>query len=125
MLLACTRPAASSQPNSNCCRPGRQPPQVPTEGAAGGSLAERFLSAAVPAANRDLWGSLSCTVLVHPATEAAHPAAVQRALDDLQFGSVVVNSWSVTGFITPQVGGDLRAACLPCGSHPCSCACWA
>jgi acyl-CoA reductase-like NAD-dependent aldehyde dehydrogenase len=76
--------------------------KVPADAAARGSLAERFLAAAVPAANNDLWGSLSCTVLVHPATEAAHPAAVQRALDDLQFGSVVVNSWSVTGFIMPQ-----------------------
>lgn len=79
------------------------PPQVPTDAAAGSSLAERFLATAVPAANRDLWGSLSCTLLVHPATEAANTAAVQRALDDLQYGSVVLNSWSVTGFIMPQV----------------------
>lgn len=78
---------------------------MPTAAAAGDSPAERFLAAAVPAANHDLWGTLSCTLLVHPATEAAHPAAVQRALDELQYGSVVVNSWSVTGFITPQVGG--------------------
>lgn len=76
--------------------------KVPTAAAAGDSLAERFLAAAVLAANRDLWGTLSCTLLVHPATEAAHPVAVQRALDELQYGSVVVNSWSVTGFITPQ-----------------------
>jgi len=87
----------------SCPRLPSLPAQVPTDAAGSGSLAERFLATAVPAANRDLWGSLSCTLLVHPATEAAHPVAVQRALDDLQYGSVVLNSWSVTGFIMPQV----------------------
>lgn len=107
-------------PSCNCLQAGEQPAnrelrspsaalpslagQVPTGSTAGGSLAERFLEAAVPAANQHLWGSLSCTLLVHPSTEAAHPAAVQRALDGLQYGSVVVNSWSVAGFMAPQVG---------------------
>lgn len=54
------------------------------------------------AANDDIWGSLSCTLLVHPATEAAHGPAVQRALDALRYGCVAVNAWSVVGFLSPQ-----------------------
>ena len=74
----------------------------PAPGAA--SLEEGYLQAAVKAANEDVWGSLSCSILVHPATEAAHGAAVQRALDELRFGSVAVNAWSSIGFLPAQVG---------------------
>ena len=51
-----------------------------------------------------------CSVGSEP-RPVGHPVAVQRALDELQYGSVVVNSWSVTGFITPQVGGGGLGAC--------------
>ncbi|EFN58802.1 hypothetical protein CHLNCDRAFT_140596 [Chlorella variabilis] len=64
-----------------------------------GSLVEAFLEQAVRAANEDLWGSLSCSLLVDPTTEAAHGAAVQRALDGLRYGSVSVNAWSAMGFL--------------------------
>lgn len=84
--------------------------KVPLAGGSG-SLEERYLEAAVKAANQDLWGSLSCTILVHPETEAAHGEAVQRALDGLQYGSVCVNAWSAVGFLPAQAhwgafGGD-------------------
>lgn len=75
---------------------------VKVPAAAGPELVPSFLKAAVKAANDDIWGSLSCTLLVHPATEAAHPEAVQAALDGLRFGSVVVNCWSVVGYLPPQ-----------------------
>ena len=74
----------------------------PAPGAA--SLEEGYLQAAVKAANDDVWGSLSCSIFVHPATEAAYGAAVQRALDELRFGSVAVNAWSSIGFLPAQVG---------------------
>ena len=82
------------------CAPLPQVPPAP--GAA--SLEEGYLQAAVKAANEDVCGSLSCSILVHPATEAAHGAAVQRALDELRFGSVAVNAWSSIGFLPAQVG---------------------
>lgn len=88
-------------------------PVPPAPGAA--SLEEGYLQAAVKAANEDVWGSLSCSILVHPATEAAHGAAVQRALDELRFGSVAVNAWSSIGFLPAQghwgaFGGDQTVA---------------
>lgn len=71
-----------------------------------GSLVEAFLEQAVRAANEDLWGSLSCSLLVDPTTEAAHGAAVQRALDGLRYGSVSVNAWSAMGFLPAAVSQD-------------------
>ena len=58
-------------------------PQVPAV-AGTASVEQGFMSAAVKAANEHLWGTLSCTLLVHPATEAAHGPAVRAALDGLQ-----------------------------------------
>lgn len=44
------------------------PLQVPCRAEGGKPLAEAFLEEAVRAANEDLWGTLSCTMLVHPET---------------------------------------------------------
>ncbi|PSC71464.1 NAD-dependent aldehyde dehydrogenase [Micractinium conductrix] len=68
------------------------------------SVEQGFMSAAVKAANEHLWGTLSCTLLVHPATEAAHGPAVRAALDGLQYGTVALNAWSALGF-APAAGG--------------------
>ncbi|KAL4457777.1 hypothetical protein ABPG75_012642 [Micractinium tetrahymenae] len=67
------------------------------------SLEEGFLQEAVRAANEDLWGTLSCTLLVHPDTQAKYGAAVQEALDGLRYGCVTVNAWSAMGFV-PMAG---------------------
>ncbi|KAL4443037.1 hypothetical protein ABPG77_008528 [Micractinium sp. CCAP 211/92] len=75
---------------------------LPEAGPAG-SLEEAFMQAAVRSANEDLWGSLSCTVLVHPETEAKYGPAVQAALDGLRYGCVTVNAWSAAGFL-PAAG---------------------
>lgn len=61
------------------------------------------MQAAVRAANEDLWGTLSCTVLVHPDTEARYGAALQAALDGLRYGCVTVNAWSAAGFLPAAV----------------------
>ena len=76
--------------------------------AAGAEQVPSFLARAVAACNEEIWGTLSCTLLMHPATEAAHPEAVQKALDGLQYGSVVVNGWSVLGYLPPQVSDNGR-----------------
>jgi len=92
---------------------------VPCQPGTGQSLAEAFLEEAVRAANEDIWGTLSCSLIVHPETEKQHGAAVQAALDALRYGSVVVNAWSLVGYLvmpghwgafqgdqTLQVGAD-------------------
>uniref|UniRef100_A0A7S0VM25 Aldehyde dehydrogenase domain-containing protein n=1 Tax=Polytomella parva TaxID=51329 RepID=A0A7S0VM25_9CHLO len=55
-----------------------------------------FLEAAVRLVNDHVWGSLSCSVLVHPSLEAQPTAAtaVEKAILDLKYGLVAVNAWS-------------------------------
>lgn len=72
----------------------------PAPGAA--SLVEGYLSAALAAANQYVWGNLSCTVLLHPATQKLHGQAVQCALDDLRYGTICINSWTSVGFTVAQ-----------------------
>lgn len=66
------------------------------------ALVNEYLASAVSIANEDLWGNLSCTILVHPKTEEEHGIAVQRALDTLKYGSVNVNLWSAAGYLVPD-----------------------
>ncbi|MGO8996427.1 MAG: aldehyde dehydrogenase family protein [Polyangiaceae bacterium] len=53
-----------------------------------------FLSKAVDFANDDCWGTLSCTVLVHPSTREEHSREVDRAISLLRYGAIGVNAWS-------------------------------
>jgi len=66
------------------------------------ALVNAYLASAVRIANENLWGNLSCTILVHPKTEEQHGIAVQRALDTLKYGSVNVNLWSAAGYLVPD-----------------------
>jgi len=50
-----------------------------------------FLSVAVDFVNRKLSGSLKCTLLCDTASQQAHSEVVERALDELQFGSISLN----------------------------------
>jgi acyl-CoA reductase-like NAD-dependent aldehyde dehydrogenase len=59
-----------------------------------GGDAPSFLAHAVPFANDVVEGTLSCMVLVDPASASAHGAALARAVADLRYGSVAVNVWS-------------------------------
>jgi acyl-CoA reductase-like NAD-dependent aldehyde dehydrogenase len=67
-----------------------------------------YLDAAVEFCNERLWGTLSATILVHPRTAAdpAVAAALERALDRLRYGSVVVNHWSAVPYamVSPSWG---------------------
>jgi hypothetical protein len=54
---------------------------------------EEFLDKAVAFANDACWGTLSCTVLVHPSTERDHTAAFDRAIAGLRYGGIGVNAW--------------------------------
>jgi acyl-CoA reductase-like NAD-dependent aldehyde dehydrogenase len=64
-----------------------------------GSDPQSFLAAAVAFANDRLPGTLGATLIVDPATEKSHPAAVESAIRDLRFGTVGVNVWSGVGFL--------------------------
>ena len=59
---------------------------------------DEFLARAVPFANHAIEGTLSCVLLVHPATRRAHGAAVDRAVADLQYGGIGINVWSAVLF---------------------------
>eukprot|EP00198_Chlamydomonas_reinhardtii_P001445 XP_001690781.1 tRNA (uracil-5-)-methyltransferase [Chlamydomonas reinhardtii] len=71
--------------------------RLPTQGV------EAFLAESVRFANDDLWGSLSCMIILHPDMEKAHPEACRKAVDDLRFGVVSVNAWSAVSFVTGAV----------------------
>ncbi len=68
-----------------------------------------FLEQAVDFCNERLWGTLSASLIVHPRTLAdpASREAVERAIDRLRYGSVVVNHWSAAPYamVTPPWGG--------------------
>ncbi|MGN6475222.1 MAG: aldehyde dehydrogenase family protein [Mycobacteriales bacterium] len=59
-----------------------------------------FIRKAVKFANEDLWGTLGCTLVVHPKSlkDPAIAAAVEQAIADLRYGTIGVNHWSAVGF---------------------------
>jgi acyl-CoA reductase-like NAD-dependent aldehyde dehydrogenase len=57
-----------------------------------------FLERAVDFANERLWGTLSATLVVHPAVQKNMSAAVERAIDRLNYGTVCVNAFPGMSF---------------------------
>ncbi len=84
-----------------------------SESSLGSAEAPAFLEAAVKFANDQLWGTLCCSLLVHPATmkDPAGAAAVEKAIDQLRYGTVAVNAWAAVGF---------SLGTTPWGAHPSS-----
>jgi hypothetical protein len=72
----------------------------------GGPDVDRFLEAATSFANERCWGTLSCALLVHPATEETHAAALARAIATLRYGGIGINAWPglVYGLVAPTWG---------------------
>lgn len=70
-----------------------------------------FLQRAVAFVNTRVWGNLTITLLVHPATmrDSASARAVDDAIARLRYGSVCVNTWGSFAYITPS---------LPWGAYP-------
>ena len=69
------------------------------------SVAE-FIGLAVQMANERLWGTLNCTLIVHPQSlkDPAVAAALERGVADLRYGTVAINSWAAIGYglvVTP------------------------
>jgi len=73
---------------------------VVAETALGGISVPEYLARAVDFANQRLWGTLNATVVVHPASlrDPAIAAAFDRALAELRYGTVAVNSWAAIGY---------------------------
>ena len=71
----------------------------------------RFVERAVEFCNRTLWGTLNVTLLVHPASlrDAETATAVERAVADLEYGTVSLNHWAAVGY---------AIASTPWGSYP-------
>jgi acyl-CoA reductase-like NAD-dependent aldehyde dehydrogenase len=55
-----------------------------------------YIEQAVEFCNERLWGTLAATILVHPDSlrDPEVEQAVERAIDELRYGAVVVNDWS-------------------------------
>ncbi len=72
----------------------------------GGPSPERFLERAVAFANERCWGTLSCCLLVHHATEEQHADALARAVADLRYGGIGINVWPgvIYGLVSPSWG---------------------
>ncbi len=68
--------------------------------------ASDFLAKAVRFANESCWGTLSLTMLVHPATQREHAPAVDAAIEALRYGGIGVNCWSasVYALVSPSWG---------------------
>ncbi|MFD5213685.1 aldehyde dehydrogenase family protein [Microbacterium sp. NPDC058345] len=66
-------------------------------------LGQEFLDAAVAHANDALQGTLGANLLIDPGTERALGTGVERAIAELRYGSIAINSWTAFGFITPTL----------------------
>jgi acyl-CoA reductase-like NAD-dependent aldehyde dehydrogenase len=65
-----------------------------------------FIEKAVEFANQQLWGSLCASIIVHPKSlrDPLVAAAVDQAIVDLNYGSVVINHWGALAYyltVTP------------------------
>ena len=80
----------------------------------------QFLDQAPRLANERIWGRLSCTLVVHPATEATVQEELVRAVGALEYGVVVLNCWSAMaygfecGVWGAYAGGEPRLERLAC-----------
>jgi len=68
-----------------------------------------FIQRAVAFCNQRLWGSLVASIVVHPKSmrDRAVAAAVEAAIADLRYGSVVINQWGAVAHymgLTPWGG---------------------
>lgn len=75
---------------------------------------QTFLDAAVAHANERLQGTLGANVIIDPATQRSLGSGFGRAIAELRYGSIAINTWTAFGFITPTLtwgaspGNDIR-----------------
>ncbi len=68
--------------------------------------AGQYLEVAPRFCNDQIWGTLSCNLIIDPATQKAHKEAYDAAIADLRYGAIGVNAWSgvVYGLVSPTWG---------------------
>ncbi len=66
-------------------------------------LGQTFLDAAVEHANEKLHGTLGANLLIDPDTEKQLGTGLERAITQLRYGSIAVNTWTALGFIVPTL----------------------
>jgi acyl-CoA reductase-like NAD-dependent aldehyde dehydrogenase len=64
---------------------------------------QQFLDAAVAHANERLTGTLGANVIIDPATEAALGDGFERAIADLHYGDIAINTWTAFNFLTARL----------------------
>ncbi|MFJ4044118.1 aldehyde dehydrogenase family protein [Microbacterium sp. NPDC089987] len=64
---------------------------------------QEFLDAAIAHANDQLQGTLGANLIIDPATEKSLGTGFERAIAELRYGSIAINSWTAFGFITPTL----------------------
>jgi aldehyde dehydrogenase (NAD(P)+) len=62
-----------------------------------------YLIKAVRFANERLSGTLGAQLLIHPRTMRQHRHALDRALDDLEYGTIAVNAWTGAAYFLSAV----------------------
>lgn len=74
-----------------------------------------FLNAAADFCNGSVFGTLSCSMSIHPVTERRHSYAFEAFLGDLKYGSIIVNGSTNLGvtFTTMPWGAWAAAGTLP------------
>ncbi|MBW9094902.1 aldehyde dehydrogenase [Microbacterium jejuense] len=68
-----------------------------------GGTGQEFLDAAVAHANDRLTGTLGANVLIDPVTEAALGEGFERAIADLRYGDIAINTWTAFNFLTARL----------------------
>ena len=68
-----------------------------------GGTGQEFLDAAVAHANDKLTGTLGANLIIDPATETALGDGFERAIADLRYGDIAINTWTAFNFLTARL----------------------
>ncbi|MEV4686967.1 aldehyde dehydrogenase family protein [Microbacterium sp. LWH3-1.2] len=68
-----------------------------------GGTGQEFLDAAVAHANDKLTGTLGANVLIDPVTEEALGDGFERAIAELRYGDIAINTWTAFNFLTARL----------------------
>jgi acyl-CoA reductase-like NAD-dependent aldehyde dehydrogenase len=60
----------------------------------GATTTKSYMEAASNICNEKMFGTLSCTVILHPETQREHPIETERMIANLRYGTVCVNAWT-------------------------------
>ncbi|MFV2001048.1 MAG: aldehyde dehydrogenase family protein, partial [Acidimicrobiia bacterium] len=61
-----------------------------------------YVAAATVFANETLAGTLGASIIVHPKTEKAYPAAIDNMVESLRYGGIGVNTWSASVYLSAR-----------------------